>query len=50
MSEEEIPKEAIHELPEAVVSARRHQISIVWLVPLVALLALPQLLDRGRRS
>jgi len=38
MSEEESRKEAIHELPEAVVSARRRQISIVWIVPLVALL------------
>ena len=38
MSEEETRKEAIHELPEAVVSTRRHQISIVWFVPLVALL------------
>ena len=38
MSEKEAPKEEIHALPEAVVSARKHQISIVWLVPLVALL------------
>ncbi|KGM43141.1 hypothetical protein JY97_09225 [Alkalispirochaeta odontotermitis] len=27
-----------HELPEAVVSARKHQISIVWFVPLIAVL------------
>ena len=38
MSEEVTRKEEIHELPEAVVSNRRHQISIVWIVPLVALL------------
>jgi len=38
MSEDETRQEAIHELPEAVVSIRRHQISIVWFVPLVALL------------
>ena len=38
MSEEKTRKEEIHELPEAVVSIRRHQISIVWFVPLVALL------------
>ena len=38
MSEEEKRKEEIHELPEAVVSTRRRQISIVWIVPLVALL------------
>ncbi len=38
MSEEQTRQEAIHELPEAVVSIRRHQISIVWFVPLVALL------------
>ncbi len=38
MSEEQTRQEAIHELPEAVVSTRRHQISIVWFVPLVALL------------
>ena len=38
MSEEETQKEDIHKLPEAVVSTRRRQISIVWIVPLVALL------------
>jgi paraquat-inducible protein B len=38
MSEENSRQEAVHELPEAVVSTRRHQISIVWFVPLVALL------------
>ncbi|MEJ2164899.1 MAG: MlaD family protein [Desulfobacterales bacterium] len=38
MSEEEGRKNKIDELPEAVVSTRRHQISIVWVVPLVALL------------
>jgi paraquat-inducible protein B len=38
MSEEKTRKEEIHELPEAVVSTRRRQISIVWFVPLVALL------------
>ena len=38
MSEEETRKEEIHKLPEAVVSTRRRQISIVWVVPLVALL------------
>jgi paraquat-inducible protein B len=37
MSEEETRKEDVHELPEAVVSRRKHQISIVWIVPLVAL-------------
>jgi paraquat-inducible protein B len=38
MSEEKTRKEAHHELPEAVVTRRKHQISIVWFVPLVALL------------
>jgi len=38
MSEENPPIEEDHELPEAVVSARRHQISIVWFVPLIAVL------------
>lgn len=38
MSEEEPRQEEEHELPEAVVSTRRHQISIVWFVPLVAIL------------
>jgi len=38
MSEEKAPQEETHELPEAVVSNRRHQISIVWFVPLVAIL------------
>ena len=38
MSEEKTRNEEIHELPEAVVSKRKHQISIVWFVPLVALL------------
>jgi paraquat-inducible protein B len=38
MSEEEIPEEENHELPEAMVSSRRYQISIVWFVPLVAIL------------
>ena len=38
MSEERTRKEDIHELPEAVVSKRKYQISIVWFVPLVALL------------
>jgi paraquat-inducible protein B len=38
MSEEETRKNEIHALPEAVVSSRRRQISIVWIVPLVALL------------
>lgn len=38
MSEEEARKNKIDELPEAVVSTRRRQISIVWVVPLVALL------------
>ncbi len=38
MSEKETRKEDIDDLPEAVVSRRRHQISIVWIVPLVALL------------
>ncbi|CAB1061022.1 Paraquat-inducible protein B [Olavius sp. associated proteobacterium Delta 1] len=38
MSEENARKEEVHELPDAVVSTRRHQISIVWFVPLVALL------------
>ncbi len=37
MSEEKSPQEEVHELPEAVVSSRRHQISIVWFVPLVAI-------------
>jgi paraquat-inducible protein B len=38
MSEEKIHTEETHEMPEAVVSSRRHQISIVWFVPLVAIL------------
>jgi len=38
MSNEEPRKSEIDELPEAVVSTRRRQISIVWVVPLVALL------------
>ena len=38
MSEEKTRQEESHEMPEAVVSTRRHQISIVWFVPLVALL------------
>ena len=38
MSEEQTRKEQIHELPEAVVSKRKYQISIVWFVPLIALL------------
>jgi paraquat-inducible protein B len=38
MTEEQNRKEDSHKLPEAVVSRRRHQISIVWIVPLVALL------------
>lgn len=38
MSEEKTRKDEINELPEAVVSTRRRQISIVWVVPLVALL------------
>ena len=38
MSEEEARKNEVDELPEAVVSTRRRQISIVWVVPLVALL------------
>jgi paraquat-inducible protein B len=38
MSEEETRSNEVHELPEAVVSTRRRQISIVWVVPLVALL------------
>jgi paraquat-inducible protein B len=38
MSEEKTPKEAVHELPEAIVSTRKYQISIVWFVPLVAML------------
>jgi len=38
MSEEELRTEETHEMPEAVVSSRRHQISIVWFVPLVAIL------------
>ena len=38
MSEKETRKNEIHALPEAVVSTRRRQISIVWIVPLVALL------------
>ena len=37
MSEETTRKEDVHELPEAVVTQRKHQISIVWVVPLVAL-------------
>jgi len=38
MTEQDVPKNEINELPEAVVTARRRQISIVWVVPLVALL------------
>jgi paraquat-inducible protein B len=38
MSEENPPVEEDHELPEAVVSARKHQISLVWFVPLIAVL------------
>jgi paraquat-inducible protein B len=38
MSEKETRKNEVDELPEAVVSTRRRQISIVWVVPLVALL------------
>jgi len=38
MSEKETRSNEIHDLPEAVVSTRRRQISIVWVVPLVALL------------
>ena len=38
MSEDETRNEEINEMPEAVVSARRRQISIVWIVPLAALL------------
>ncbi len=38
MSEEKTRKDDIHDLPEAVVSSRRRQISIVWVVPLVAFL------------
>jgi len=38
MSETDAPKNEVHELPEAVVTTRRRQISIVWVVPLVALL------------
>ena len=38
MSEEKTRKNELDELPEAVVSTRRRQISIVWVVPLVALL------------
>ncbi|MBT8365104.1 MAG: MCE family protein [Deltaproteobacteria bacterium] len=38
MSEEETGKSDLHQLPEAVVTTRKRQISIVWLVPLVALL------------
>jgi paraquat-inducible protein B len=38
MSEEQTRKEQSHELPEAVVSKRKYQISIVWFVPLIALL------------
>ncbi|MCP4626173.1 MAG: MCE family protein [bacterium] len=38
MTEKPARKEEIPELPEAVVSKRKHQISIVWFVPLVALL------------
>lgn len=37
MSEEKNREEEAHELPEAVVSTRKRQISIVWIVPLVAL-------------
>ncbi|UCD82788.1 MAG: MCE family protein [Desulfobacterales bacterium] len=38
MSDEETRENEDHKLPEAVVSTRRRQISIVWVVPLVALL------------
>jgi len=38
VSEENSPVEEEHELPEAVVSGRKHQISIVWFVPLIAVL------------
>jgi paraquat-inducible protein B len=38
MSEEETRQEEVHALPEAVVSTRKHQISIVWVIPLVALI------------
>ena len=38
MSEADAPQNEVHELPEAVVTTRRRQISIVWVVPLVALL------------
>jgi len=39
MSDEETPEiEEDHKLPDAVVSTRRRQISIVWVVPLAALL------------
>ena len=37
MAEKPTRNQEIHELPEAVVSKRKHQISIVWFVPLVAL-------------
>ena len=38
MSEEKASIAEVHELPEAIVSIHRRQISIVWFVPLVALL------------
>ena len=38
MSDEKTHSNENHELPEAAVSTRRRQISIVWVVPLVALL------------
>jgi paraquat-inducible protein B len=38
MSDEKSPSNENNELPEAVVSTRRRSISIVWVVPLVALL------------
>ena len=38
MTEQDAPKNENNELPEAVVTTRRRQISIVWVVPLVALL------------
>ena len=38
MSEEKTSIAEVHELPEAIVSIHRRQISIVWFVPLVALL------------
>ena len=38
MSEEETSKDQENDIPEAVVSTRKSQISIVWIVPLVALI------------